>query len=63
MDKIAIVIPSFEPDERLISLVNDLVKQGMGPIIIVNDGSGKQYSAIFDIIKCTLKQRGGNITP
>ena len=27
MDKFAIVIPAYEPDERLISLINDLVQK------------------------------------
>ena len=35
---VPIVIPSYEPDERLISLLNDLNAAGLGPVIIVNDG-------------------------
>ena len=42
MGKVAIVIPSYEPDERLIHLVNDLVNNSLGPIYIVNDGSGRE---------------------
>ena len=61
MGNIAIVIPSFEPDERLISLVNDLVKQEIGHIYIVNDGSGEQYNIVFDRLACTVKSSGGDI--
>ena len=44
---IPIVIPSYEPDDRLISLLEDLDKKEMGPVIIVNDGSYEEYDPIF----------------
>ena len=40
---IPIVIPSYEPDDRLIGLLHDLDKKEMGPVIIVNDGSSEEY--------------------
>lgn len=61
MNKAAIVIPSYEPDERLIQLVNDLVNKDMGPIYIVNDGSGREYDGIFDGIKSIVEAGGGAI--
>ena len=61
MSKVAIVIPSYEPDKRLIHLVNDLVSSGLGPIYIVNDGSGSGYDSIFESIKDTVEASGGAV--
>ena len=44
---VPIVIPSYEPDERLIDLLKELKKEKMGPIIIVNDGSSDDYDSYF----------------
>lgn len=61
MGKVAIVIPSYEPDERLVHLVNDLVNNSLGPIYIVNDGSGREYDSIFDRLKNVVEESGGLI--
>lgn len=43
-----ILIPSYEPDERLIKLVDDLQSYLPGmPIVIVDDGSGEGYRELF----------------
>ncbi len=44
MQRIA-VIPSYEPDDRMINLLKEL--QDSFDIIVVNDGSGKKYQDIF----------------
>ena len=46
-DKTPIIIPAYEPDERMISLLEDLTKADQGKIIIVDDGSGEKYSSLF----------------
>ena len=61
MSKVAIVIPSYEPDERLTCLVNDLLNNGLGPIYIVNDGSGSEYDSIFESITEPVKASGGAV--
>ena len=61
MSNAAIVIPSYEPDERLVQLINDLVNKGMGPIYIVNDGSGREYDGIFCSIRNMVESGGGAI--
>ena len=61
MSNAAIVIPSYEPDERLVQLINDLVNKGMGPIYIVNDGSGREYDGIFYSIRNMVESGGGAI--
>lgn len=53
MQKIAL-IPSYEPDEKLISLVDDL-KNNNYEIIVVNDGSNSNYDKIFSKVKRKVK--------
>ena len=62
MGKIAIIIPTYEPDERLVSLLKKLDSRGMGPVILVNDGSvGNNYDAIFERAKELIEKRGGRL--
>lgn len=56
---IPIVIPSYEPDERLIALLHDLDEKEMGPVIIVNDGSSEKYDSIFKEAESIISKRGG----
>lgn len=49
-----ILIPSYEPDDKLIKLVDEL-KQNKLDIIVVNDGSSKEYDSIFNKIKKKVK--------
>lgn len=46
MEHIAVIIPSYEPDERLILLIRSLQPQ-CSNIVVVNDGSGPQFDQIF----------------
>ena len=40
---IPVIIPSYEPDERMVELLGHLDRAELGPVIIVDDGSaGKQ---------------------
>lgn len=60
MEKTAIIIPAYEPDERLISLLKELDAREMGPVILVNDGSvGTAYDKIFHMAKTIVEKRGG----
>lgn len=45
--KIAILIPAYEPDDKLCILVKELADYGY-PIIVVDDGSGDDYRSIFE---------------
>ena len=58
---VPIVIPSYEPDERLITLLNDLNEAGLGPVIIVNDGSGTEYDEIFSRAEKLIEANGGKL--
>ena len=44
---VVILIPSYEPDNTIISLTNDLLDQGLN-VLVVNDGSSSGYDHIFD---------------
>jgi len=54
-ENVAIVIPSLEPDEKLINLLKDLKLNNFKNIIIVNDGSKKEYDSIFSIAETEYK--------
>lgn len=56
---IPVIIPAYEPDKRLIDLLNTLNENSIAPIIIVNDGSGKQYDDIFDEAEILIKKNNG----
>lgn len=43
-----IVIPSYEPDLRLVKLIKDINENFQAKIIVVNDGSDEKYDEIFN---------------
>ncbi|RDU24502.1 bifunctional glycosyltransferase family 2/GtrA family protein [Anaerosacchariphilus polymeriproducens] len=45
------IIPAFDPDEKLISLVYDLHKKGIRYIVVVDDGSTKESQKIWKQIE------------
>ncbi|WP_026492489.1 glycosyltransferase [Butyrivibrio sp. XPD2002] len=45
---VPIIIPAYEPDEKLIKLLSEINTAGFSPIIVVNDGSDDDvYGGIF----------------
>ncbi len=54
---IPIIIPAYEPDERLIELIHNLT-QSEEQIVIVDDGSGSAYTSIFDKCRIALGNKG-----
>lgn len=46
--EIPIIIPSYEPDEKLPALLRQLREAGFQNIILVNDGSGTEYMHFFE---------------
>lgn len=51
MQNIAIVIPSLNPDEKLLEVVWSVLSKGFKTIIVVNDGSSSEYDKYFEHIK------------
>ncbi len=61
--KTIILIPSLEPDERLLSYVQQLREYGLMNIVIVDDGSGEEYQSIFGELResgCVLLRHTEN---
>lgn len=56
--EIPVIIPSYEPDQRLIELLETLV-DGKRRIILVNDGSSSDYSEIFTRAFSMIEPSGG----
>lgn len=42
-----ILIPAYEPDDKLVSLVKQLKDSALFSVVVVNDGSSSQYERIF----------------
>ncbi len=50
MHEEVVIIPAYMPDEALVDIVKALTKQGLS-VLVVDDGSGEQYSHILDKIR------------
>lgn len=46
--RVPVIIPSLEPDERLLGLLSELKEHGISPVVVVDDGSGESYRHFFD---------------
>ncbi len=57
-DSVTVVIPSYKPDEKLISTLESVIQQGFSDIIVVDDGGGELYRPVFDQVReypqCTV---------
>lgn len=62
--KVPIIIPSYEPDEKLPGLLKKLRETGFQNIILVDDGSGKEYAHFFkeaeDVYGCVVLHHAVN---
>lgn len=59
MKLIPIVIPSYEPDKRLLTLLMDLRDENLGPVILINDGSKPNFDPIFKEATDLISKDGG----
>lgn len=50
-DKVVLLIPALNPDQKLVDLVKELQQEQFSKIFIVNDGSKKECSEIFEQVK------------
>ncbi len=46
--QIPVIIPSYEPDEKLIRLLEQLHADGFLNLVLVDDGSGEEYQHFFE---------------
>ncbi|WP_147534142.1 glycosyltransferase [Bacillus marasmi] len=62
---IIVVIPAFNPDNKLVNLVNELITANFNQILIVNDGSKSNSKAVFDQLhhlkECTILNHAVNL--
>ena len=45
--KTIVIIPSYEPEEKLITLTQQLIAKDL-EVVVVDDGSGEKYLPIFN---------------
>src|SRR3569623_506417 len=53
MPRAAVLNPAYRPGEALPALVEALLENGFAPIVVVDDGSGPEYGAIFARLSVT----------
>jgi glycosyltransferase involved in cell wall biosynthesis len=51
LDRLVVLIPAWEPDGRLSSLVDDLFRCGFASIVVVDDGSSHSCAAVFHALQ------------
>lgn len=61
MNEIPVIIPAYEPDERLLVLLEKLHEAGVRPVILVNDGSKEAYQDIFARADKIVGKTGGRL--
>ena len=61
---VSIIIPAYQPDEKLLSTIRELVESGFDDILVVDDGSRESCQKIFEIVEqikeCTLLRHSVN---
>ena len=51
LEKIAILIPALDPNDKLVRLVKQLNRIGLVNILVIDDGSGSSSQAVFDEVQ------------
>lgn len=58
MKQITVIIPAYKPDDKMLKTLEELVGAGFDDILVVNDGSGEEFTEIFTAVEkipqCTL---------
>lgn len=58
MKSVSVIIPAYKPDEKMLHTLETLIQTGFTDILVVDDGSGEEFSPIFEQVKtipqCTL---------
>lgn len=58
---IPVIIPAYEPDSNFPVLLGTLAENNVGPVIVVDDGSGEQYAAIFEKARSLVEGNSGTV--
>lgn len=63
-NEISVIIPAYQPDEKMVDTLKGLVTAGFSDILVVNDGSGTDYAHVFEkvaeIEACTILEHPQN---
>lgn len=51
MKQPAVIIPAYKPDEKCLNAVGTIIQAGFEQIFIVDDGSGQEFSHIFETLE------------
>lgn len=51
MKKYTAIVPSLNPDQKLINTVKSLISEGFSDIVVIDDGSGEEYKNVFSLIE------------
>ena len=46
-----VVIPAYQPDEKLLGVLKDFTEQTPFPIVVVDDGSSDACRPVFDAVR------------
>lgn len=62
---IPVIIPAYEPDDKLLRLLKELEQAEISHVVVVDDGSGKRYKTLFEqaeqIGNCTVLYHAVNL--
>ena len=62
---IPVIIPAYEPDDKLIMLLKALQQSGIQHVVVVDDGSGEKYKELFERVEgfdnCTVLYHAVNL--
>ena len=65
MKKVMMLIPALNPPDNLIAYVDELISDGFGSILLVDDGSSEKFKRIFDELgkrkECTVFRHAVNL--
>ena len=45
--RVCIVIPAYEPGGEFVPYAQEVLAAGLGPVLVVDDGSGPAYAPVF----------------
>ena len=64
INRISVIIPSYNPSEKLTEVVQSVISQGFSDIIVIDDGSSGESVSVFDraaqIDGCTVLRHEAN---
>ena len=60
---VAVLIPAYEPPADFPEYVKTLIAEGFPEIIVVNDGSGIEYEAVFEAVRALGVSVGEKAAP